>query len=148
MISGINIDSIEDAHYYVQVTDYLREIAHSLTFTVRPSFELVENQHKGLNSLQEKELKELAEKISKYIAGVIKIINKQHFDKIEEVIKEQYNIVEFIDLCRKNQVKRIKKKETGTKVSLLYFTILNESKNLALQVLNLLKSQRDFIKSI
>ncbi len=147
-LDQLNIDSIEDAHYYVQVTDYLREIAHSLTFTVRPSFELVENQHKSLNSIQEKELKELAEKISKYIDDIIKIINKQNFGKIEGIIKEQNNLVEYIDLCRKNQVKRIRKKETGTKVSLLYFTILNESKNLVLQVLNLLKSQRDFIKSL
>lgn len=45
----------------------------------------------------------------------------------------------------KKQVKRIKKGESGTKTSLLYFNVLAETKNLMLYTLNILKAQRDFV---
>ena len=101
-----------------------------------------------MNSDLAKELNDLSQKTVKYISDINKIINKQNFEKIESIISEQNNLIEYIDSCRKNQVKRIKKKDTGNKASLLYFSILNETKNLALQSLNLLKAQRDFIQSI
>jgi len=147
-LDQLNIDSLENGHYYVQVTDYLREIAHSLTYSILPCQEHIENHHKGMNSDQTGELKNLSQKTIKYLAEINKIIKKQNFEKIDSIISNQQSIIEYIDNCRKNQVKRIKKKDTGNKASLLYFSILNETKNVILQSLNLLKSQRDFVQSI
>ncbi|MFC2104923.1 anion permease [Bacteroidota bacterium] len=38
----------ETGHYYVQVIDYLREMAHALTFISNPSYVHVDNNHKPL----------------------------------------------------------------------------------------------------
>ena len=45
---------------------------------------------------------------------------------------------------RKAQIKRIKKGESGTKASMLFLNILNESKGLVLHAGNSVKAYRDF----
>jgi Na+/phosphate symporter len=74
------------------------------------------------------------------------IIENKRYDEIEELVFKQQNVtLNYIDKCRKAQVKRIKKKKAGTKNSMLYLQLLNEMKNIALYTVNLLKAQRDFI---
>ena len=43
---------------------------------------------------------------------------------------------------------RIKENEIGTRNSMLVFNILEEYKNIILNIVNLLKSQRDFINFV
>ena len=47
----------------------------------------------------------------------------------------------------KSQLRRIQNKATSTKASMLYLTILNETKTMVLQSRNLLKSQRSFMEN-
>ena len=67
IISKLKEDSIDTGHYYVQVLDYLREIAHSVTFITKPCYDHVDNNHKGLISVQEEELFEINDKLSAFI---------------------------------------------------------------------------------
>ncbi|HUW04623.1 MAG TPA: inorganic phosphate transporter [Williamwhitmania sp.] len=138
-------DSVETGHFYVQVIDYLREIAHSLTFVTGPSFQHIDNNHKGFNKVQQNEIKDINLKISKLFEHIIKMVSDNDFTDIPIVINMQQDILETINIARKNQIKRIKSNETGTRNSILYLGILNESKNMLLQTINLLKAQRDFI---
>lgn len=138
-------DSIETGHFYVQVIDYLREIAHSLTFVTGPSFQHIDNNHKGFNKVQQNEIKGINLKISKLFEQIIKMVSDNDFTDIPLIINMQQDILESINIARKNQIKRIKSNETGTRNSVLYLGILNESKNMLLQTINLLKAQRDFI---
>lgn len=145
VIVELQEDSIETGHYYVQVVDYLREIAHSLNFIVRPVFEHFDNQHKGFLPDQHTELKELNSKIQSLFSSVLDIINTNNFDKIEEPIKIQQNILSALQKNRKHQVKRIKNAEVGTKNSVLFLNVISETKNFVLFAINLIKAQRDFV---
>ena len=139
-------DDIETGHYYVQVTDYLREMAHSLTFIAGPSYDHIANQHKSLNKEQIKELQELNKQITLLFTNTMHIIENNTFEQIyETVVKQQEDTLQLIDQYRKSQIKRIKKKKTSTKNSVLYLQLLNEMKNFTLHTVNLLKAQRDFI---
>jgi Na+/phosphate symporter len=74
------------------------------------------------------------------------IIENNAFDEMNDtVVNKQQETLRFIDQYRKSQIKRIKKKKTSTKNSILYLQLLNEMKNFTLHTVNLLKSQRDFI---
>ncbi|HKL38934.1 MAG TPA: hypothetical protein VJ876_08565, partial [Bacteroidales bacterium] len=147
-LNKLKEDDIETGHYYVQVTDYLREMAHSLTFIASPSYDHIANQHKSLNKEQINELKELNKQITLLFTNTMHIIENNAFDQIyETVVEQQQNTLNFIDKVRKSQIKRIKKKKTSTKNSILYLQLLNEMKNFTLHTVNLLKSQRDFITS-
>jgi phosphate/sulfate permease len=144
-IHELQEDSIETGHYYVQVLDYLREIAHDIAFIVRPTYQHFDNQHSGFNEKQIEELNKLKDLLQNLLDEILDIINNNHFDDIEKALEYQQNILIAINKFRKNQVKRIKDSDSSTKNSLLYLGILNETKNMVLHIVNLLKSQRDFI---
>lgn len=144
-IHELQEDSIETGHYYVQVLDYLREIAHDISFIVRPAYQHFDNQHSGFNKNQIEELNQLKDLLQDLLDEILDIIDNNHFDDIEKALEFQQNILESISKFRKNQIKRIKESNASTKNSLLYLGILNETKNMVLHIVNLLKSQRDFI---
>ncbi len=143
-ILNLEENFIETGHYYVQVLDYLREMAHSTTFITKPSFEHVDNNHKPLLDVQAEELKDLSLKIRVFIADIGKAIKARNYDDLNKLIDQQQSILKVLDVIRKNQIKRIKANEVGTRNSMLYLNILAETKNLLLQLINLLKAHRDF----
>jgi len=55
-------ESIETGHYYVQVLDFLREIAHCINFISLPVLKHIENKHKGFLKEQIDELYEIDRK--------------------------------------------------------------------------------------
>ncbi len=144
-VSKIQEDSEEAGHYYIQVLDYLREMAHSLSFISQPALEHVENKHKSLTPEQIEELRELKDCLCKLILLIKEIIETQDYDKVDEAIQRTENIGERIAMMSKKQVKRIKNDQASTKASILYFSLIHETKNLAFNAINLLKSHRDFI---
>ncbi len=145
VLKKLHEDSIETGHYYVQVVDYLREIAHSLKFVTGPSFEHIDNHHKGLLKEQNEELQEISKQIAIFFDQIIMMIKENDYTDTDKAIKKQQDILELLNNARKKQVKRIKLNESGTRNSVLYMGLLNEIKNIMLQTLNLLKAQRDFI---
>lgn len=145
VLKQLEADSIETGHYYVQVIDYLRELAHSLEFVSRPSLQHVENNHKGLTREQAAELKELSNQLSELFDDIIFMIKQNDYTWVPDAVKKQQDIMEELNKIRKKQVKRIKQGETGTRNSVLYLGLLNEIKNLLLHTINILKAQRDFI---
>ncbi len=144
-INQLSEDSVETGHYYVQVLDYLREIAHCITFIAQPSLEHVDNNHKGLIPEQVTELNFITKGIDDLILIVNNVIKNDEFKEIIKVLYHQKTLLAAIEEYRKKQIRRIKYKEAGTKNSMLYITILTETKNLLLNTINLVKSQRDFI---
>jgi Na+/phosphate symporter len=145
VLKRLQADSIETGHYYVQIIDYLREIAHSLTFITGPSFQHIDNNHKGLLKVQNLELIEISGKISELFGFIMEMIKDNDYTGVPDAIRKQQNILEMLNEARKKQIKRIKQNEVGTRNSVLYLAILNEGKNIMLHTVNLLKAQRDFI---
>lgn len=141
----VNDEEAETGPYYVQVIDYLREMAHALSFISNPSYDHIDNNHKGLNHDQVEELNELKDDISSLFELIITTIEKNDFENIPDLIEKQQLILDKLTVCRKKQVKRIKHQESGTRISILYLGILNEIKNFLLQSINLVKAQRDFV---
>jgi len=144
-ISKLRMETEDSGLYYVQVLDYLREMAHSLEFISQPAYEHVLNNHKKMTDEQKNDLNELNSKMRLLIDRVTHAISNNNFEELDHIIAEQQQSVDFIKDIRKRQVKRIKKGNASTKASLLYFTIVHEYHNILLQMVNLLKSQRDFI---
>ena len=144
-IAKLQEDDIETGHFYVQVLDYLRETAHSLRFISHPVFEYINNNHPELIKEQQAEMMELSLEVNLFFSEIIQIIKKEEYDKLENVFKRQVQLLEKITHIKKIQLKRIRKKEVGTKNSVLYLNTLTETKNLLLFCVNLLKAQRDFV---
>ena len=74
------------------------------------------------------------------------MLRNNDFADIELILELRDELFESIAEAIKRQLKRIKNKESSTKASLLYLTILNETKTMVLQARNLVKSQRYFLE--
>jgi len=147
-IKDIGEEYFDASHNYVQVVDYLREIARSLYFIADPSYSHVSNNHKPLLDIQKHELQEILEKFELYTRKIIHIIETKQFSQIEDAINEQTLIFEYIQKVRKKQMKRAKTGEVNTRNSLLYLQILHEAKQILSYSMNVLKSHRDLVKTI
>ncbi|PIQ29541.1 MAG: phosphate permease [Bacteroidetes bacterium CG18_big_fil_WC_8_21_14_2_50_41_14] len=145
IVDKLKKDSTDTAYYFVQVLDYMREMLHAISYINRPAIEHIENNHKPFNEEQIAELKQLQEVIVKFLNLIILSIEGKDYSKQEDIqaILNQY--LHLIEKCNKNQIGRIKTAASGTKTSILFLNILNESKHLALMGFNLYKSQRDFV---
>ncbi|PKP15403.1 MAG: hypothetical protein CVU06_16645 [Bacteroidetes bacterium HGW-Bacteroidetes-22] len=148
VVTKLKDDSIETGHYYVQVIDFLREIAHCINYISEPCLNHVANNHKGLLSQQKTELVKLTKDVSQLILMISNAITKDDYSIREQVLKIQQTVVDDIERARRAQVRRIKSREAGTKNSVLFLNILAETKNLVLFITNLYKSQRDFITTM
>ncbi|MBI9035001.1 MAG: inorganic phosphate transporter [Bacteroidales bacterium] len=144
ILQKIDADSLEKGHYYVQVLDYMREVAHNMTFIVRPSHDHVDNNHKPILETQVAELSAIIVKVKNVLKKSSQIIKFGNFETLDEYLNDSNTCIKTIASARKEQIKRVKKSEAGTKNTMLYLNILNESKNLILHVNNMVKAQRDF----
>lgn len=143
-IRRLDDTKIDAAPYYVQIHDYLRESAHSLSYVFNPAYRHVDNNHPPLSSDQQEDMKNLSRELGEYLNFIIAILKSDNFDNIKESITKQAKLIKLIDSMRKGQIKRIKKGASGTKATLLYLDLLTETKNLVLQSGNILKAYRDF----
>ena len=147
-IARFEEDSIETGHFYVQVLDFLREITRSVYFIAKSATTHVDNNHKGLLPDQVEELNQINTRISQMYGEILSCIREQRFTDLDTILAHQADLIKTIDQVNKKQVKRIKHQEAGTKNSLMYLGILSELKNVLFYTVNLLKSQRDFIRDM
>jgi len=139
-------ESVESGHYYVQIIDYLREIAHCMTFIAEPSFKHVDNNHTPLVKAQARDLSDFANKLQDYFEIIITILSSNNFSDIDKSTGHMYSLVDNLTKMRKKQIKQIKKESLNTRSSLLYLDILAETRNLLLYTNNLVKAARDFVE--
>jgi phosphate/sulfate permease len=136
---------VDAGHFYVQVIDYQREMAHSLNFITQPLFDHLSNQHKPFNELQSDEIRQLVLETDEFYNFALHVVKENKFDSIEELIAKRISITNLLLEIEKNQIKRIKNREVNTRNSILFFNTLSETKNLLLHSINLVKSYRDFV---
>jgi phosphate/sulfate permease/ferritin len=138
-------ESIDSGLYYVQVIDYLRETTHSLSFITNPCFEHLDNNHKVFTDDQFEEINILESKIRSLLTKSVSMIDNSDFTHLQDLMDEQVRLIDMIRGLRKKQLKRIKKEKAGTKISMLYLSVLHETQNMLLHLINLMKAQRDFV---
>lgn len=149
MVKLLREDSVYSGPFYVQLIDYLREMAHATSFIVEPVFEYIDNNHKAFEKEQIEELNIIQARLSEFFTHINTIINERNYvsENIDLVLEEQEGLLKSIKKFRKEQIKRIKAEKVGTRNSVLFLGILNETKNLVLYAGNLLKASRDFATS-
>jgi Na+/phosphate symporter len=145
VVKKLQLDSVETGHYYVQIVDYLREMAHSVKYVVRPLFQHLEENRKPFTEEQIEDLSLFSSNISDFLNFALHIVKESKFDHIDDLIAKRQSIIQIIPELEKKQLQRIKKKDVNNRNSILFFNLMSESKNLLLQTVNLVKSTRDFV---
>ena len=137
---------IDTAQYYVQVVDYLNEMTKALLHITRPAFEHIDNNHEGLSKEQTEDLMHINDEVESIYRQIEGMLRMGDFSDIDRVLYMRDSLFETIAAAIKSELERINRTRSNTKASMLYLTILNETKNMILQSRNLLKSQRYFVE--
>ncbi|MBN1116817.1 MAG: inorganic phosphate transporter [Bacteroidales bacterium] len=137
-------DAFEMGHHYAELIDYLREAMHNIGFIVSPAYKHIDNNHKPLTESQALALKELTAEIQDYINLIVSQISKADYKEEKKTIETSITICDLIVKARKKQLKLIKKEPGSTRTNALFLDLLNETKNLVLNLVNMYKSFRDF----
>ena len=137
---------VNTAHYYVQVVDYLNEMTKALVHITRPAFEHIDNNHEGLSVEQTRDLMAINDDVEAIYRRINLMLRDGDFTDIELVLSLRDQLFESIADAIKSELTRINEAKSNTKASMLYLTILTETKNMVLQSRNLLKSQQYFLK--
>lgn len=136
---------VETGHYYVQVVDYLNEVAKALVHITRPSFDHINNNHEGLTKEQLADLQTINNKVSAIYYKINTMLEQSTFDELDNILGMRDDLLDLLAEAIKNQIRRVKAKPTTTRSSILFLTIINETKTMVLQTRNLLKSQKYFV---
>lgn len=131
-LDKIDDDQLEAVHLYILVADYLTEMISNVRDIVKPSLDHIDNNHKPLIPVQIEELKAIQEKLKERLNSIIKAFNSSDSAEAAQLQEELPAFVKLIRNSRKNQIKRIKNHEIGTRNSILYLNHLGEFRNLAI----------------
>ena len=137
---------LELSLYYIQVVDYLNEMAKALVHITRPAFEHIDNSHEGLSEEQIADLKHINDDVAEIYGSINRMINDNDFTDIDLVLTMRDELFERIATTIKSELVRINAGEGNTKSSMFYLTVLTETKAMVLQARNLLKAQRYFLE--
>lgn len=137
---------LELSLYYIQVVDYLNEMAKALVHITKPAFEHIDNNHKGLSQEQTDDLMQINDDVAEIYGNINRMITTNDFSDIDTVLMMRDALFERIALTTKSELKRINAGEGNTKASMFYLTVMSETKAMVLQARNLLKAQRYFLE--
>ncbi len=147
-IQTISLKELDIEQEYVQIVDYTYEITKALRVITADSLIYIQNNHKGFNDEQESDLEELSNHVVKLYETFMKKLDESDYSKFSVISELRDEILEKCADLTKKQIQRVKRQECGTRNSILFMTILNETKNIALQSTNLMKSQRNMYKTV
>ena len=85
------------------------------------------------------------EKVSSIYQKINTMLENNDFSQLDAILQMRDKLFDTLAAAIKSQIKRVKAKTTTTRSSILYLTIINETKTMVLQTRNLLKSQRYFM---
>lgn len=142
VLSGGQVDS---GHFYLQMMNYKREMAHAGHFMLEPIMVYTKNNHKPFVAEQHSELLKLVSQIDGFFNLTLSTIKEFNFEDIENISAERDKLLEVLAKLERNQIKRIKNKEVNSRNSVLYFKLIAEIKALLLHTVNMIKSERDFV---
>jgi phosphate/sulfate permease len=145
-VKHFRTSDIDSGYFYVQIVDYLSEITKAILHITRPCFEHINNSHEGLNKEQVVDLMKINDAVEKIYVKINEMLITKNFTNLDSILEMRDNLFVIIADAIKDELKRVQSSKSRTKTSMLYLTILNETKTLILQSRNLLKSQRYFLE--
>lgn len=138
--------SIESEQFYIQIIDYFYEISKALKAMTEASFTYINDNHEGFSTEQMDDLNKLSEAVIDVSNEFVKMLQQWDYSGLDQLKPKRQLISDLYALATRNQIKRAKSQASGTRNSILYLSLLNETKIIAMQSSNLMKSQRRLVR--
>jgi phosphate/sulfate permease len=139
-IKNLDESSVRATDFYLNILKDLTDAAQSLDYISKVSHKHVNNNHKKLKYNQLKELKEIESLFETALFDKTKsIFENRNFNDIIHVLNAKEDMLRSISEKIETQIARIRSEETSPKNTTLYFSILTETRDLLIAIMNLLE---------
>ncbi|MBS4059309.1 MAG: inorganic phosphate transporter [Bacteroidetes bacterium] len=130
LLKGTVEQEADQAYYAIRTQDNILEILNCFAIIADASFNHLSNYHKPLNEDQLAELKAINAKIILFLYEITRVVVSD--DKITDGNPEllKINVEAEIELSSKNEVKRIREEMSGNRNSILFMSMLQETRNI------------------
>ena len=147
LVKHLNKDLLDSGSHAVKVFDYVRETAYCLNYITNPSFTHVNNVHNPIPDERFRELKKIKDQIVELYADLIDKVNHEKLSHVE--IKPRIEqILMYLEKERKVQLVTIKESDMNTRTTMLYLSIMHETKNMLLHLDNFIQAYEEFSKNL
>lgn len=144
MMANMTEESIETGHYYVQILEHLRDIAHCITFITQPSYEHINNNHTPFHEEQNEALKALQKRFDSFMKLIMATLKAKRFEDFTPILEGRDEILALITELQKDHLRYLREYHVSTKSSVLYLAILNQSRYLVIHMASLMKALKAF----
>ena len=138
---------LESGPHYVQVVAYMKEMSNSLLHIVQPAFEHLDNNH-SIDREQTDKLKNFSEQVSDFFNFIINLLKNKNDDALDELTRRRDEMINLTNEILRHRIKILKRTQKGVKVSVTYIEMLSETKNLLLDVVQLVKAEMKLFDSV
>ena len=146
-IQKLDNDSLDTGQYFIQTVDYFYEISVSLRYMTESSYKFIDNNHEGFSKEQIEDLKLLGEHLLAIYNDFEKMMKDNNYLGLENIKERRAQILDLYAELVKKQITRTKEKASGTRNSILYLNLLNETKVIAMKSVNLMRAQMNLSNS-
>ena len=136
-IKRIEGDNVDMANFYIKVLDHLQDFHKSTRLIVKSTRDYVENLHKPFTNNQLEELELIQKKFFILLNTTNQAIKDVEKNKQIDIQKEADAVLHLVEVSLGNQMTRIKNQETGKSNSMLFFTLILETKDLVKELFSL-----------
>lgn len=136
-------DAVDSTQKYAKTTRIIQGIAESHRDIIKRSYVHFENCHEGFSDGQKEELRRIKTHITRLLWNtsiMLRQRKKVDYDYIANQCRKLKNLVTEFD---KNQIKRIQDAESKTRLSILYYSLMEDSLKIAEQTQDLLDIFRE-----
>ena len=143
-IKNLDESSVKASDFYLNILDLLTDIAQGLEFISKASHKHINNNHKKLKFSQIKELKDLDKKFEALLNDCENAFHLKSFNDIGVILNKKDEMYALMTNKIHKQILRTREEESSPKNTTLYFSLLQETKDLFDAVFELLE---EFYKS-
>lgn len=134
-------DALETGQFYVQLVDYFYEISIALRHMTDSAYRFIDNNHEGFSKEQIEDMRLLGDELIELFNDFNTMIETSDYSGLKEIKERRASILDLYSDLVKRQIVRTKEKESGTRNSILYLNLLNETKSIVLKSANLMRAQ-------
>jgi Na+/phosphate symporter len=139
-------DDLEHPQKYSYTIQSLQEISESHRDIILRAYNHVENNHRGLLDVQKEELAIIRSIITRLLKDTADMLLKKDGVKYKSIDQERQLLEKRVSEFDKNQIKRIQKGESKTRLSILFYGFLENSRKISAHTLNLVDVFRDALQ--
>jgi len=139
-IKNLDESSLGASNFYINLLGYLQDITQSIEYISKVSHKHINNNHSKLTLNQIRDLLDIQKVVAEVFESISLTFANKSFGDVKNILKEKNKTIGLLEEKIEAQISRTRtSEEKSPKNAALYFSILQESKDLMKEVMNLIE---------